>query len=176
MNPIPTYPVWREGAYSITADPAHIDLEASIRLIQMTDWAKNRPSEVVARSVQNSLTIGILHQSGQDARRANAGKSDATSFGSQIGVARLVTDYAVFAYLCDVFVHPDHRGKGLSKRLLEFMHTHPGLETIRRWSLLTVNAHGLYRRFGYENLAEPKKYMEIFHPLDYRTPADTTTT
>jgi len=83
----------------------------------------------------------------------------------QIGLARVVSDYAVFAYLCDVIVHADYRGRGLGKWLLQAVHTHPDLQGLRRWTLATRDAHGLYRQFGWHDLARAENWMERFAPF-----------
>ena len=89
-------------------------------------------------------------------------------FGAQqVGFARVITDFATIAYLGDVFIIPEHRGKGLSKKLVSEIMTHPDLQGLRRWILLTGDAHGLYRQFGWEPIAYPDRYMEIATPNIY---------
>ena len=83
----------------------------------------------------------------------------------QIGLARVVSDYAIFAYLCDVFIHEEYRGRGLGKWLIETVLSHPDLKGLRRWTLATRDAHGLYRQYGFEALTEPERWMEIFSPF-----------
>ena len=91
---------------------------------------------------------------------------------SQVGFARVVTDKATFAYLADVYVLEEHRGKGLSKRLIEAVRAHPDLQGLRRMLLVTRDAHGLYSRFGFKPLAAPERFMEIHAPDVYRVPRD----
>ena len=103
------------------------------------------------RAVANSLCFAVLH-----------GKA-------QIGFARVVTDSATFAYLCDVYILEEHRGKGLGKWLMECVMGHPGLQGLRRFSLATRDAHGLYRQFGFRELGNPDISMEILRPDIYRS-------
>jgi GNAT superfamily N-acetyltransferase len=105
-------------------------------------WATGRSLEVVQRSIENSLPFGIYKES------------------EQVGFARVVTDYATFAWIADVFVLPGHRGHGLSKRMMEVMLSHPQLQGFRRWVLSTKDAHGLYERFGFIELHRPERWME----------------
>jgi GNAT superfamily N-acetyltransferase len=123
---------WRRGDYVISTDPARLDLERIHAFLRESYWGKGMPFEVMRRSIEHSLPFGL-------------------SFGEeQVGFARAVTDFAVFAYVGDVFVLPAHRGRGLSKWLMETMLAHPDLQGLRRWNLATRDAHGLYRRFGFE--------------------------
>jgi GNAT superfamily N-acetyltransferase len=112
-------------------------------------WCLNIPFAIVKRSIDNSLCFGVYH--GQ----------------RQVGFARVITDYATIAYLGDVFIVPEHRGKGLSKRLMEEVIAHPDLQGLRRWILLTADAHGLYSQFGWQAVAHPERYMEITRPDIY---------
>ena len=105
-------------------------------------WAKNIPRDVVERSIENSLCFA------------------AHDAGEHVGFARAITDYAVFAYIADVFVLESHRGRGISKQLMEAVRRHPQLQGLRRWSLVTSDAHDLYRQFGFSELASPEKHME----------------
>jgi GNAT superfamily N-acetyltransferase len=108
-------------------------------------WAKGRTPEVIARYLEHSLTFGIYHGE------------------LQIGLARVVSDYTTFAWLCDVFLHEDYRGQGLGKWLLQTVHSHPDLQGLRRWMLATRDAHGLYEQFGWTSLANPERWMEKFN-------------
>lgn len=82
----------------------------------------------------------------------------------QIGLARVVSDFAIFAYLCDVFIHEDYRGQGIGKWLMATVLSHPDLQGMRRWTLATRDAHGLYRQFGFTQLNNPERWMEKFNP------------
>lgn len=114
-------------------------------------WAQNIPSETVRRSIENSLCFGLF-------------KAE-----KQIGFARVVTDYATFAYLCDVFVIEEFRGRGMSKWLMETILAHPELQNLRRWLLATKDAHGLYGQFGFTALDAPEVFMERHAPDVYLT-------
>jgi GNAT superfamily N-acetyltransferase len=118
-------------------------------LSQQSTWARGIPRELVARSIQNSLCFGGF-----------LGRS-------QIAFARVVTDYATFANLVDVFVLPEHRGHGYSKQLIESVVKHPELQGLRRFTLHTSDAHALYARFGFACSANPETYMERYSPNAY---------
>jgi N-acetylglutamate synthase-like GNAT family acetyltransferase len=129
--------------YTISADPAHLDLTVIHGFLSQSYWAKSIPMALVERAIKNSLCFGVYHGP------------------TQIGFARIVTDKTTFAYLCDVFILPDHRGKGLSKALVAFIMAYPELQDLRRWNLVTIDAHGLYGQFGFKTAAQPERYMEI---------------
>ena len=116
---------------------------------QESYWAQHIPADVVARALQNSLVFGLYENE------------------TQIGLARLITDRAVFAYICDVFVLPEFRGKGLSKWLMRGMLAHPDLQNLRKWMLATKDAHGLYAQFGFTPVAAPDRLMERSNPNAY---------
>jgi N-acetylglutamate synthase-like GNAT family acetyltransferase len=115
-------------------------------------WAKGISREVVTRSIENSLCFGIYENS-----------------GAQVGFARVVSDFATFAYLGDVFVLESYRGRGLSKWLMECVAQHSELQNLRRWILLTRDAHGLYSQVGFLPLKAPERYMELHCPNVYET-------
>lgn len=130
--------------FTISTDPARFDINAIAEMLTRAYWAKGRTPEIIARYLQHSLTFGLY-----DGER-------------QIGLARIVSDYTTFAYLCDVFIHEDYRSRGLGKWLMETIHGHPDLQGLRRWALLTSDAHGLYQQFGWAPLANPENWMEKF--------------
>jgi GNAT superfamily N-acetyltransferase len=132
---------WQNGEYMITTDPGRIDRGAIRRFLADAYWAADRQPEVIERSLDNSLTFGLFHG------------------GRQIGMARVVSDYATFAWLCDVFIEPAHRGSGLGKWLVSVVVGHPELQGLRRWLLGTRDAHDLYARFGFTELPDPKRFM-----------------
>ena len=134
---------WQRGEYVISTDRDRLD-SAFIHnfLSNSSYWAKGRDFEVVQRSISNSLNFG-LYKGNQ-----------------QIGFARVVTDYATFAWLADVFVLDEHRGQGLGKWLVEVIISHPMLQGFRRWLLATRDAHELYRRFGFTELNDASRWME----------------
>ncbi|RIK32381.1 MAG: GNAT family N-acetyltransferase [Anaerolineae bacterium] len=133
--------------FTISDDPARLDLNAIVDFLSRAYWAKGRPREQTERALANSLVFGLYDRD------------------KQIGLARVVTDYAIFAYLCDVFIHEDYRSHGLGKWLIETVHAHPDLQGLRRWTLATRDAHGLYQQFGWEALGNPERWMEIFRPF-----------
>lgn len=113
-------------------------------------WAKGIPLSVVERSIAGSVCFGLYQGE------------------TQVGFARVISDLATFAYLCDVFVLESHRGQGLSKWLMENIMQHPDLQGLRRWSLGTADAHGLYAQFGWKPLAKPERWMECHSPNIYQ--------
>ncbi len=140
----------RLGNYLISTDPSRLDLEViQAYLSQESYWAPGIPMDIVRRASQNSLNFGLYRDR------------------QQIGLVRVVSDYATFAYISDVFILPDARGRGLSKWLLSVVMAHPALQGLRRWSLATTDAHGLYARFGFTPLHNPERHMEIFDPEIY---------
>ena len=140
------HPAWANRDFEISTDPARIDVAVVHGFLTNCYWAKGISLELVRRSLEHSICFSIFH--GQ----------------TQIGFARVITDRATFAYLADVFVLESYRGQGLSKWLMECIQGHPDLQGLRRWMLATRDAHGLYRRFGFHELAGPERFMEIHHP------------
>jgi GNAT superfamily N-acetyltransferase len=144
----------REG-FTISTDQTRLDLDMiHSYLSREAFWSLGIPLEVLIRAIRRSLCFGIYEQE------------------RQIGFARVVTDGATFAYLCDVFVLPNYRGRGLSKWLMELVLGHPELQGLRRFVLATRDAHGLYAQFGFETPAEPKAYMHIHKPNAYQFSKD----
>ena len=141
----------QRGEYSISTDPARIDLDVVYEFLTNCYWAKGIPRDVVARSIEHSLCFGIYHGSGE-----------------QVGFARVISDFATIAYLGDVFVLEAHRGQGLSKWLMECIMQHPALQGLRRWILLTRDAHGLYSQFGFTPLKSAELYLELHRPDVYQ--------
>ena len=141
---------WHQGKYTVTTEPSRLDVSLIHNYLSNTSyWATGRTLEVVQRSIENSLCFGLY--------KTSAGERE-----QQIGFARVVTDYATFAWLADVFVVEEYRGQGLAKWLMETILAHPQLQEFRRWLLATRDAHELYRRFGFSELAEPGRWMERF--------------
>jgi len=142
-NPTSMSTSWHRGDYSISTDRSRLNLDLIQDFLSNNSyWATGRAREVVERSIANSLPFGIFK--GED----------------QIGFARVVTDYATFAWVADVFVLPEHRGRGLSKWLMEVIIAHPQLQGFRRWVLSTKDAQELYERFGFMKLHRPERWME----------------
>ncbi len=132
---------WSQGEYVISTDPARLDVDAVLRFLATSYWASERRPEVIRRSLEHSLTFGVYHGS------------------KQIGMARVVTDYATFAWLCDVFIDPAYRGHGLGKWLMATIMSHPELQDLRQWLLATRDAHGLYRQVGFTEIPNPARWM-----------------
>lgn len=130
--------------FIISTDPQRLDIEAICGFLARAYWAQGRTRDMIVRYVQHSLVFGLYHEN------------------KQIGLARVVSDYTTFAWLCDVFIHEDYRGQGLGEWLMQTIHSHPDLQGLRRWLLATRNAHGLYQQFGWTPLAHPERWMEKF--------------
>lgn len=130
-----------KGSIVISTDPGRLDLDATYAYLSRSYWAKARPKEVVALSLQHSLCFGVYDGE------------------QQIGLARVVTDYATFAYLADVYILEPYRGQGLGKWLISVVLSYPELQGVG-WHLRTQDAHGLYREFGFTELAAPERHME----------------
>lgn len=130
-------------AYTITTDPARIDVGAIHAMLRTAYWSPRVRRDVVEEALRHSLVALAI--------------DDDT--GQTVGLARLVTDYATFAWLCDVFIAEPHRGRGIAKRLLTEFEAHPRLKTLRRWCLATRDAHTLYARFGYQPV-DAQRWME----------------
>lgn len=141
---------WEKEGYLISTDPSKLDVPAIHRYLTRSTWAAGIDEETVSLSVQNSLNFGIFHQ------------------GSQVGFARLITDYATFAYLCDVYVLEEHQGKGLGRWLMECFHAHPVFEKLRRIMLFTTTAPWLYQKFGYQPINRPDYAWAITRPDIYQ--------
>ena len=130
--------------FTISTDPARLDLDAIVEMLRRAYWAIGRPRERTERAIQNSLVFGLYDG------------------GKQIGLARVVSDYSIFAYLCDVYVHEDYRAHGLGKWLIQTIMEHPDLKDMRRWLLVTNDAHGLYKQFGFTAIEDPDHWMQNF--------------
>lgn len=139
------------GSYTISDDPGRIDLRAIHAYLSRSYWSPGIPFEIVERAVRNSLCIGAYADG-----------------GAQVGLVRLISDQATFCYVGDVYVLEEHRGQGLSKAMLAMAMDHPALQGLRRWSLVTADAHGLYRQFGFTPVAQPGRHMERLEPDIYR--------
>src|SRR5271163_4384826 len=151
----------RQGEFLASTDRARLDLDVVYGFLTNCYWARGIPREVVARSIEHSLCFGIYDESPRLAKEARHGAP------AQVGFARVVSDFATVAYLGDVFVLESHRGQGLSKWLMECVMKHPALQNLRRWILLTRDAHGLYSQFGFTPVKAPERYMELHRPNVY---------
>lgn len=141
----------RSGDYTVSDDPARIDLNYVHAFLTQSYWSPEIPRQTVERAIDNSLCLGAY-----DLR------------GAQCGFARVISDCATFAYIADVFVGEAQRANGLGKLLMQAIVSHPKLQGLRRWSLVTRDAHGLYGQFGFSELAHPKWFMEINDPDVYK--------
>lgn len=141
--------------YEISTDPQRLDIDLIHDFLRSSYWAQEIPRDVVERSIQHSFCFGAFHRD------------------SQVGFARVITDFATFAYIGDVFVVPEHRGKGISKMLMRAILSHPELKGLRRIILATRDAHGLYSQFDFQPLARPEDFMTIHDPNVYRRNRDT---
>jgi GNAT superfamily N-acetyltransferase len=139
----------RDGCM-ISTDPAKLDLDAIHSFLSGAYWCEGIPRETLERAIQNSLCFGVYAE------------------GRQVGFARVVSDRATFAYLADVFVVETHRGRGLSKWMMEAIMNHPELQGLRRWTLGTRDAHGLYSKYGFTPPKFPERLMEINDPDIYK--------
>jgi hypothetical protein len=167
----------RHGQFLVSTDRSRLDLDVIHTFLAHSYWAKGIPREVVERSIEHSLCFGIYDPSKEDGpssfRNKREKKDGATRAGRngapQVGFARVVSDFATVAYLGDVFILESHRGLGLGKFLMECITQHPALQGLRRWILLTRDAHGLYSQFGFTPLKIPERYMELHRPNVYQT-------
>ena len=157
----------KRGQFLISTDPARLDLDVIHEFLTNCYWAKGIPREVVALSVEHSLCFGVYDGIGEKTPRLAKGARHGAPEFAQVGFARVVSDFATVAYLGDVFVLESHRGHGLGKWLMECIMRHPALQNLRRWILLTRDAHGLYSQFGFTPVKAPERYMEIHQPDVY---------
>ena len=141
---------WQQGEFEITTDPDDLDIEIIHGFLTESYWAKDIPMAIVEKAIKNSLCFGLYRN------------------GSQIGFGRAITDRATFAYLADVFILPEFRGRGLGKWFISCFLAHPELQELRRWLLATSDAHGLYRQNGFGPLKKPENFMEIIAPDIYQ--------
>ena len=140
---------WSRDRYTLTDDPSRVDVDVVHGYLVRSYWAQGITRDVVARSVAHSLTFTLL------------------SGDTQVGFARAITDRATFAYLADVFILEEHRGKGLAVWMMECIMSHPDLQRLRVFRLATKDAHGLYEKVGFRRLAKPERNMEIIDPAVY---------
>jgi len=133
--------------YKISTDLSLLDFDTIFNYLdQQSYWAKGMPPQKLKKALEHSICFGVYKD------------------GAQAGFARVVTDKATFAYLCDVFILPENQGIGLSKWLMQTIMAHPDLQGLRRWALATLDAHGLYKQFGFDVINNPGSWMQIFTP------------
>jgi GNAT superfamily N-acetyltransferase len=145
----PIFEIQRDG-YVISPEKTRLDVAAIHTYLTRSYWSPGIPQDVIEKAIAGSLSFGLFTEKGQ-----------------QVGFARMITDCATFAYLADVYVLEQHRGKGLSKWMIETILAYPSLQGLRRVLLATRDAHGLYARFGFKPLARPESFMEIHRPNIY---------
>ncbi len=143
---MPTIIETKKDNFTLSTDPKRLDLDAICDFLGQAYWANTRSRATIERSLKNSLVFGVYDGD------------------SQVALARVVSDFATFAWLCDVFVHPDYRGQGISKWLMKEILAHPDLQGLRRWILASTTARGLYSKFGFSSLQNPERWMELFDP------------
>ena len=131
--------------YTISTDPRRLDIDVIHGFLSRSYWAAGIPRDVVVKSIANALCFGLYHHE------------------QQVGFARIITDFTLHAYLCDVFILEDYRGQGLGKWLVDCVTNYPRLQNVRRIMLITADAHELYRQIGFEPLAQPQYMMEKIH-------------
>jgi GNAT superfamily N-acetyltransferase len=146
-----TYLAHKVGTYTVSDDPSRLDVKAMHAYLRRAYWSEEIPLEVVERAARGSLCIGAY-----DAK------------GAQVGLARFISDYATFAYVCDVYVLEEHRGHGLSKAMMAMASSHPKLQGLRRWTLVTNDAHGLYAQYGFKPIVHSERFMERIVPNIYK--------
>ena len=144
------------AGYEISSDSARLDIDAIHAYLTRSYWSPGIPRDIVERAARNSLCFGVFE----------------TPTGAQVGFTRVVTDHATFAYLCDVYVLEEHRGRGLSKWMMSECLAHPALAGARRAMLATRDAHGLYRQFGFADVVRNTNLMEIVRPDIYAQRTD----
>jgi N-acetylglutamate synthase-like GNAT family acetyltransferase len=138
-----------EAPFTISEDKSRLNVDFIHRELADSYWSKKIPRSIVQRSIDNSMCFGVY---------AN---------DVQIGFARIITDKATFAYLCDVIITSEYRGRGAGKQLMSYIMAHPDLQGLRRFTLGTLDAHELYRKFGFEASPSPERHMEILVPGIY---------
>ncbi|HKA89587.1 MAG TPA: GNAT family N-acetyltransferase [Haliangiales bacterium] len=138
-----------QGDLLISTDPSRLELDRVHEyLSKRSYWARGIPKEVLVRAVENSICAGVYRGTRQAA------------------FARVVSDVATFAYLCDVFVFEEFRGRAIGKRIVSWLQNLPVFDGVRRWSLFTLDAHGLYEQSGWRRLGHPERAMEILRPYE----------
>ncbi|MFN4813744.1 MAG: GNAT family N-acetyltransferase [Bacteroidota bacterium] len=140
------------GNFAITTDKSKMDVDAIHDFLsKYSGWSDNIPFDTVKTSIENSLNFGLFHHQ------------------KQIGFARVISDFSTIAYLGDIYVLENYRGQGLSKKLMDAVVSHPNLQGLRRWILLTSTADWLYEKYGFNKLPKPEIYMELYNSNVYKT-------
>jgi GNAT superfamily N-acetyltransferase len=136
----------RKGEFLISTNPERLELDRILGFITRSYWANDRPPKITSRVIENSLCFGVYEEE------------------NQVGFARVISDYSTYAWLCDVFIDENYRGRGLGKWLIASIMSHPELQSVRRWALATRDAHELYERFGFGKIKTPERLMEYIQP------------
>jgi GNAT superfamily N-acetyltransferase len=139
-----------KAEYRVSTQTGRLNIGLIHEFLRASYWAKDIPRGVVARALRNSLCFAVFYK------------------GQQVGFGRVITDRATFAYVADVFVLPEHRGRGVAQLMLRTMLGHRQLQGLRRWMLATLDAHGLYKKFGFAPLSNVENYMTIHDPDVYQ--------
>jgi GNAT superfamily N-acetyltransferase len=142
---------YARGEFTISDEPSAVDLDAVHDFLRRSYWAENIPRDTLARAIVNCIPFSAFHGE------------------QQVGFARVITDRATYAYLSDVYVLESHRGRGLSVFLMDTIMAHPDLQGLRRFGLTTRDAAGLYRRYGFVEISNSARHMEINRPGMYRS-------
>jgi GNAT superfamily N-acetyltransferase len=138
-----------DAEFVVSTDPAAVDLNAVHAFLTRAYWSVGIPRETVARAIAGSIPFSVLHR------------------GKQVGFARVITDRATFGYLADVYVLEEYRGRGLSLMLMDAVMAHPDLQGLRRFLLVTRDAHGVYRRYGFADVSDPSRLLARVAPDPY---------
>ncbi len=141
---------WERGEYTISTERALLDVDVIHAFLHTSYWAQGISRALVERSLEHSLPFGVYHGT------------------RQVGLARVISDYTTFAYIGDVFILEEYRGKGLARWLMETVVSHPELQGLRRWMLFTRDAHGLYQKVGFTPSPLPERLMERYFPDVYQ--------
>jgi N-acetylglutamate synthase-like GNAT family acetyltransferase len=141
---------WIKDDYLLSTDKSKIDVRIVHQFLSQSYWAENIPIEIVQKAIDHSLCFAVYHHQ------------------QLIGFARVISDFATFAYLADVFIIPEQRGKGLSKWLMKVIMDHSQLQQLRRFTLATRDAHGLYAQFGFTAFDKPERWMQKHDPNVYK--------
>ena len=141
--------LWQQDDYQVDTDKARLQLDVIHNFLTQSYWSPGIDLALVQKAIDGSLCFGLYHGD------------------SQVGYARLITDLASFGYLADVFILPEHRGKQLSKWLMDCVMSYPGVDGLRRIMLATRDAHGLYAQYDFKPLTLPERFMEVHRPDIY---------
>jgi GNAT superfamily N-acetyltransferase len=141
---------WKSGEFEVSTNRDRLNIQFVHDFLALeSEWARGIARKIVERSIEHSSCFGVFHRN------------------RQVGFARVITDFATIAYLCDVFILKDYRGRGLAQWLMECVLAHPVLQGLRRWILVTADAHDSYRKYGFTSLARPERFMELHDPDIY---------